>query len=125
MIINKGFHLSFQIVNNALQLYGGYGYLKDYPVEQYLRDIRVCTKILPNDLSIKMDLFNNKLSLNVPYHLLIIIPCRLIKYWKGRIKSCKYLYQEAYSWSSNENIGNLINNYQCKALTRINYNLKF
>jgi len=31
----------FEIVNNALQLYGGYGYLKDYPVEQYLRDIRV------------------------------------------------------------------------------------
>ena len=55
MINNKGSHQSFQIVNNALQLYGGYGYLKDYPVEQYLRDIRVCTKILPNDLSIKMD----------------------------------------------------------------------
>ena len=31
----------FQIVNNVLQMYGGYGYLKDYPVEQYLRDIRV------------------------------------------------------------------------------------
>jgi len=31
----------FEIVNTALQLYGGYGYLKDYPVEQYLRDIRV------------------------------------------------------------------------------------
>ena len=31
----------FEIVNNALQIYGGYGYLKDYPVEQYLRDIRV------------------------------------------------------------------------------------
>ena len=30
-----------QIVNSALQLYGGYGYLKDYPIEQYLRDIRV------------------------------------------------------------------------------------
>jgi isobutyryl-CoA dehydrogenase len=28
-------------VNNALQMYGGYGYLKDYPIEQYLRDIRV------------------------------------------------------------------------------------
>ena len=28
-------------MNTALQLYGGYGYLKDYPVEQYLRDIRV------------------------------------------------------------------------------------
>ena len=31
----------FIIVNNVLQLYGGYGYLKDYPIEQYLRDIRV------------------------------------------------------------------------------------
>ena len=109
MINNKGSHHSFQIVNNALQLYGGYGYLKDYPVEQYLRDIRVCSRTLPNDLSIKMDLIlNNKLSLNVLYHLLIIILCRLIKYWKGRIKSCKYLYQEAYLWSSNENIVNLI-----------------
>ena len=29
------------IVNTALQMYGGYGYLKDYPIEQYLRDIRV------------------------------------------------------------------------------------
>merc|ERR1719309_377675 len=31
----------FEIVNTALQLHGGYGYLKDYPIEQYLRDIRV------------------------------------------------------------------------------------
>ena len=30
-----------QIVNEALQMHGGYGYLKDYPVEQFLRDIRV------------------------------------------------------------------------------------
>ena len=30
-----------QIVNKALQMHGGYGYLKDYPLEQYLRDIRV------------------------------------------------------------------------------------
>lgn len=31
----------FQIVNRALQMHGGYGYLKDYAVQQYLRDIRV------------------------------------------------------------------------------------
>eukprot|EP01126_Amoeba_proteus_P047215 TRINITY_DN5379_c0_g4_i1.p1 TRINITY_DN5379_c0_g4~~TRINITY_DN5379_c0_g4_i1.p1 ORF type:complete len:306 (+),score=59.00 TRINITY_DN5379_c0_g4_i1:454-1371(+) len=31
----------FEIVNNSLQLLGGYGYLKDYPVERYLRDLRV------------------------------------------------------------------------------------
>ena len=31
----------FEVVNDALQMHGGYGYLKDYPVEQFLRDIRV------------------------------------------------------------------------------------
>jgi alkylation response protein AidB-like acyl-CoA dehydrogenase len=31
----------FRIVNEALQLHGGYGYLKDFPVERYLRDLRV------------------------------------------------------------------------------------
>lgn len=30
-----------QIVNQALQLHGGYGYLKDYPIERHLRDLRV------------------------------------------------------------------------------------
>jgi hypothetical protein len=31
----------FDIVNQALQLHGGYGYLKDYPIERMLRDVRV------------------------------------------------------------------------------------
>ena len=31
----------FGVVNDALQLYGGYGYLKDYPIERYFRDLRV------------------------------------------------------------------------------------
>jgi alkylation response protein AidB-like acyl-CoA dehydrogenase len=31
----------FQIADEALQLHGGYGYLKDFPVERYLRDLRV------------------------------------------------------------------------------------
>lgn len=29
------------VVNNALQLFGGYGYLKDYPIERFWRDLRV------------------------------------------------------------------------------------
>ena len=28
--------------NQALQIHGGYGYMKDYPVERYLRDAKVC-----------------------------------------------------------------------------------
>ena len=31
----------FEVCNQALQLHGGYGYLHDYPLERYLRDVRV------------------------------------------------------------------------------------
>jgi len=31
----------FAIVNEALQLHGGYGYLCDYEIERFLRDVRV------------------------------------------------------------------------------------
>lgn len=33
--------LSFNVANNALQLFGGYGYLKDFPLERHVRDLRV------------------------------------------------------------------------------------
>jgi alkylation response protein AidB-like acyl-CoA dehydrogenase len=33
--------LCFDISNAALQIHGGYGYLRDFPVERYLRDLRV------------------------------------------------------------------------------------
>ncbi|KAJ3026255.1 UNVERIFIED_CONTAM: Isobutyryl-CoA dehydrogenase, mitochondrial [Siphonaria sp. JEL0065] len=31
----------FQITDEAIQIHGGYGYLNDYPVGQYMRDLRV------------------------------------------------------------------------------------
>ncbi|MGH7053844.1 MAG: acyl-CoA dehydrogenase family protein [Stellaceae bacterium] len=31
----------FHVANEALQLFGGYGYLRDYPIERHLRDLRV------------------------------------------------------------------------------------
>lgn len=37
LVTDKG----FDIVNNALQMHGGYGYLRDYPLERMLRDVRV------------------------------------------------------------------------------------
>ena len=33
--------LAFEVCNKALQLHGGYGYLREYPVERMLRDLRV------------------------------------------------------------------------------------
>src|SRR5262249_21284803 len=31
----------FDVVNGCLQLHGGYGYLRDHPIERVLRDVRV------------------------------------------------------------------------------------
>ncbi|MBV1931170.1 MAG: acyl-CoA dehydrogenase family protein [Porticoccaceae bacterium] len=33
--------IGFQVCNEALQLHGGYGYLREYPIERFLRDTRV------------------------------------------------------------------------------------
>jgi alkylation response protein AidB-like acyl-CoA dehydrogenase len=33
--------VGFKVCNEALQLHGGYGYIKEYPIERYLRDLRV------------------------------------------------------------------------------------
>ncbi len=33
--------VGFKVVNEALQLHGGYGYIADYQIERYLRDLRV------------------------------------------------------------------------------------
>lgn len=33
--------VGFRVANEALQLHGGYGYLKDYPIERVVRDLRV------------------------------------------------------------------------------------
>ena len=34
--------MSNRVTNHALQIFGGYGYCKDYPVERHLRDARIC-----------------------------------------------------------------------------------
>ena len=32
---------SRMVTNNAMQIHGGYGYCKDYPIERYLRDAKI------------------------------------------------------------------------------------
>jgi alkylation response protein AidB-like acyl-CoA dehydrogenase len=41
MAKRKATDIGFWVVNEALQLHGGYGYLRDFPLERYLRDLRV------------------------------------------------------------------------------------
>ena len=33
--------VGFQVCNDALQLHGGYGYIREYPLERLVRDARV------------------------------------------------------------------------------------
>ncbi len=33
--------IGFSVCNEALQIHGGYGYIREYPLERYLRDARV------------------------------------------------------------------------------------
>jgi butyryl-CoA dehydrogenase len=33
--------MGFSVSNEAMQLFGGYGYLRDYPIERFFRDLRV------------------------------------------------------------------------------------
>jgi alkylation response protein AidB-like acyl-CoA dehydrogenase len=32
-----------RVADRALQIHGGYGFIKDYPVEKYFRDVKLCT----------------------------------------------------------------------------------
>ncbi|MDB5792409.1 MAG: acyl-CoA dehydrogenase [Massilia sp.] len=31
-----------RVVSNAMQVFGGYGYVSDFPIERIYRDVRVC-----------------------------------------------------------------------------------
>jgi alkylation response protein AidB-like acyl-CoA dehydrogenase len=35
--------VSVRVANDAVQIFGGYGYTKDFPVEKFYRDAKLCT----------------------------------------------------------------------------------
>ncbi len=54
---------SFDVCSQAMQVYGGYGYIREYPVEQLLRDCRI-TMIYEGTNGIQaMDLLGRKLGM--------------------------------------------------------------
>jgi len=55
---------AFEVCSHGVQVYGGYGYVRDYPMEQLLRDCRI-TMIYEGTNGIQaMDLLGRKLGLN-------------------------------------------------------------
>jgi alkylation response protein AidB-like acyl-CoA dehydrogenase len=35
--------IAVKVCDEALQIHGGYGFIKDYPVEKFYRDVKLCT----------------------------------------------------------------------------------
>jgi len=55
---------AFEVCSLGVQIYGGYGYIKEYPMEQLLRDCRI-TQIYEGTNGIQaMDLLGRKLGMN-------------------------------------------------------------
>jgi alkylation response protein AidB-like acyl-CoA dehydrogenase len=38
-----GVEVAVEVANEAVQIFGGYGYTKDFPVEKFYRDSKLCT----------------------------------------------------------------------------------
>jgi alkylation response protein AidB-like acyl-CoA dehydrogenase len=53
----------FDICSQALQVYGGYGYTKEYPMEQLLRDVRIASIYEGTNGIQAMDLLGRKLGI--------------------------------------------------------------
>ena len=34
-------HVAMEVTPNAVQLFGGYGFMRDYPIEKYMRDAKI------------------------------------------------------------------------------------
>ena len=56
--------MGFRVCETALQCLGGYGYSKDYPIEQYLRDAKIMSLYEGTNGIQSMDLMGRKMRVN-------------------------------------------------------------
>jgi hypothetical protein len=56
--------MGFKVTELALQTYGGYGYICDYPIEQYLRDSKIASIYEGTNGIQALDLIGRKLAVN-------------------------------------------------------------
>ena len=55
---------SLEVCSHGVQVYGGYGYINEFPVEQLMRDSRICMIYEGTNGIQAMDLIGRKLSMN-------------------------------------------------------------
>jgi len=57
-------HMGFRVCETALQCLGGYGYTKDYPIEQYLRDAKIMSLYEGTNGIQSLDLMGRKMKVS-------------------------------------------------------------
>jgi alkylation response protein AidB-like acyl-CoA dehydrogenase len=55
--------MGFRVCENAIQCLGGYGYTRDYPLEQYLRDVKIMSLYEGTNGIQAMDLMGRKMTI--------------------------------------------------------------
>lgn len=58
-----GSDIGFRVTELAMQTYGGYGYISEYPIEQYMRDVKISSIYEGTNGIQALDLLGRKLSL--------------------------------------------------------------
>jgi alkylation response protein AidB-like acyl-CoA dehydrogenase len=64
MCKSYGSDMGFKVTELAMQTYGGYGYISEYPVEQYMRDVKISSIYEGTNGIQALDLLGRKLALN-------------------------------------------------------------
>lgn len=59
-----GSDMGFRITELAMQTFGGYGYIAEYPIEQYMRDVKISSLYEGTNGIQALDLLGRKLALN-------------------------------------------------------------
>jgi hypothetical protein len=60
---SMGSDLGFRVCETAIQVYGGYGYIEEYPVEQFLRDCKIASIYEGTNGIQALDLVGRKLGM--------------------------------------------------------------
>lgn len=68
-----GSDIAFRVVENAMQVYGGYGFCAEYPIEQYLRDVKIASIYEGANGIQALDLIGRKLGMKKGAYFLTLI----------------------------------------------------
>ncbi|MEN6474892.1 MAG: acyl-CoA dehydrogenase [Syntrophaceae bacterium] len=68
-----GSDIAFRVVENAMQVHGGYGFCAEYPIEQYLRDVKIASIYEGANGIQALDLIGRKLGMKKGAYFMTLI----------------------------------------------------